>query len=773
MDSSESDADDNIWTEEWYEPDKGNPQCPEPGFYHRLNLSKVPPKEGDQNKYLRIQTPDEYYVPLDRVQRWKAHKAKDPLAKVLPGSRDPGTNCVRLYNRMGEPVFVKMPAEKEFQCIDACKDKEAVTLASLNQSAADGSGPGADSLYFRIKSDQVKRLDVQGGAPDATRDGEDFYIPTSTFKEWKERRADADKEGGSQVSQRRTSSSYFIDGRNGQGQPSRIEVRVDPTLEFQNWDRRFKNAIRHSRARGGAGRCLDEKIKLFLMPVSDEVFDMLSRAVDATKAKLRMDSEEARSCNQTVTLWKKHPQNLNEYKKIAISPLHHYETWIEKVDYNSYVLKFPDRIPPKDAEIQLVRIKEQDKKGASRQQGQTQPSSSGSKRQSTSKKQTENNTVTLRPCKDDALEAKVKQATATLGENIKGSNADAVLGEDKESVQKKLNSSEVLASHVTKRKIEAQAGARGDCDGQLTVMGASATDIAKAFGWTSEPRVAAVGAAAASSASCSPVQWRESAFAAAEWLHRSAFSWGGLLPPGKGGKDAANSSQIPRNLVFGTSECNSIMTRYEAAFKDLITRDAEQSPSNNTWNGGILVTELKRDKYKEKYADDEPVDQPQHFRNLESPKYSWLSLAMDYTLYVNRPTSRVGRFLGPYKQTFYPFQRGFYTKFEYYLDKAVLNEVYSEELEESTTTTSASTSVSASASSSVSVSEEPKPEPEPEPVPSTSSGLPLTRGITVSFRPHPDTRPTGNAKGNANLKRGKRPSSAAPSTDPTPEKQKR
>ncbi|KAF5670060.1 hypothetical protein FHETE_4743 [Fusarium heterosporum] len=50
----------------------------------------------------------------------------------------------------------------------------------------------------------------------------------------------------------------------------------------------------------------------------------------------------------------------------------------------------------------------------------------------------------------------------------------------------------------------------------------------------------------------------------AEWLHLCAFSWGGLLPlPQTSGKHIIyRSSDIPQNLILGTSETNSVMTRY-------------------------------------------------------------------------------------------------------------------------------------------------------------------------------------------------------------------
>ncbi|KAM0227452.1 hypothetical protein ACHAPO_011514 [Fusarium lateritium] len=53
-----------------------------------------------------------------------------------------------------------------------------------------------------------------------------------------------------------------------------------------------------------------------------------------------------------------------------------------------------------------------------------------------------------------------------------------------------------------------------------------------------------------------------SGFFMAEWLHLCAFSWGGLTRLSDTGKDLYRSSDIPGNLVLGTSETNSLMTRY-------------------------------------------------------------------------------------------------------------------------------------------------------------------------------------------------------------------
>ncbi|CAG9970430.1 unnamed protein product [Clonostachys byssicola] len=69
-----------------------------------------------------------------------------------------------------------------------------------------------------------------------------------------------------------------------------------------------------------------------------------------------------------------------------------------------------------------------------------------------------------------------------------------------------------------------------------------------------------------------------------EWLHRSAYSYGGIL-------DGANntnpdSSQCKENLVWGTYECNTAMIRHESYLKRFVEK------SELTVG---LVTELKRD----------------------------------------------------------------------------------------------------------------------------------------------------------------------------------
>ncbi|KAF8309097.1 hypothetical protein DL93DRAFT_2086128 [Clavulina sp. PMI_390] len=88
--------------------------------------------------------------------------------------------------------------------------------------------------------------------------------------------------------------------------------------------------------------------------------------------------------------------------------------------------------------------------------------------------------------------------------------------------------------------------ARGKTQGQ--VMKASATDLAKLFDWPENSQEAGGG-------------WANQA----EWLHRSAFSFGGLSNE----PVIDNSPQRRENLIFGTKQSNTYMIRPETSVKHL------------------------------------------------------------------------------------------------------------------------------------------------------------------------------------------------------------
>ncbi|KAM5374522.1 hypothetical protein ACJA88_007987 [Fusarium oxysporum] len=111
-----------------------------------------------------------------------------------------------------------------------------------------------------------------------------------------------------------------------------------------------------------------------------------------------------------------------------------------------------------------------------------------------------------------------------------------------------------LSNDLDVDKIQRAAGKRPDEAGQKEIMGGvSATEIGNAMGWGSK-------------------RLRSGVFPA-EWLHLSAFSWGGIA--GDEDPEGFTTSQNFENLVFGTSETNSLMTRYETAWQRFFLAEKE------------------------------------------------------------------------------------------------------------------------------------------------------------------------------------------------------
>ncbi|KAJ7785144.1 hypothetical protein DFH07DRAFT_763754 [Mycena maculata] len=141
--------------------------------------------------------------------------------------------------------------------------------------------------------------------------------------------------------------------------------------------------------------------------------------------------------------------------------------------------------------------------------------------------------------------------------------------------------SETTKTLITEFKV-AVAARHPRVRSQLQVMGASAADVAQKLGWD-EPT------------------------GKAEWLHRSAYSYGGL-----GGESARPwTSQKTGNLIFGTKETNTMMLRTEMFLKRLTLR------------GNVRVkTELI------------PFD-------VTEKKYVWLAQKLKYTYKADTTDARV------------------------------------------------------------------------------------------------------------------------------------
>ncbi|KAI1055803.1 hypothetical protein LB506_009203 [Fusarium annulatum] len=133
----------------------------------------------------------------------------------------------------------------------------------------------------------------------------------------------------------------------------------------------------------------------------------------------------------------------------------------------------------------------------------------------------------------------------------------------------------------------------------------------------------------------------------AEWLHRSAFSYGGLTP------GDLRSSQVANNLVLGSPQTNTVMMRYEAFVKRLAFH-----ANKNHGDTVIVFTKI-------------------HYQNLvgwnhnwiQNAQYTWLAPRLEYR-YENTATS------SPYVSAtryFYPMERQTAMLFESLLDKSLEN----------------------------------------------------------------------------------------------------
>jgi hypothetical protein len=158
----------------------------------------------------------------------------------------------------------------------------------------------------------------------------------------------------------------------------------------------------------------------------------------------------------------------------------------------------------------------------------------------------------------------------------------------------------------------------------------------------------------------------------AEWLHRSAFSWGGLR------ERKPHISQVPQNMIFGTGECNSVMTRYEKAWQRMVEKEARNK------NKGTLTANIDRDKHRVDFGITYE-DTAHEERSLAVLKMTaeqkkkmphWMCHALEYNLSMDAPVGALNT--STFSTVFYPWTRGFFTKFELKLDDVILEKVYRE-----------------------------------------------------------------------------------------------
>lgn len=110
----------------------------------------------------------------------------------------------------------------------------------------------------------------------------------------------------------------------------------------------------------------------------------------------------------------------------------------------------------------------------------------------------------------------------------------------------------------------------------------------KSDGTDQKPRVLGNGLHVAEVCLTSPNHHRNKSNTS-KWLHLAAFSWGGLLAlPTSENDDQHETSDVPSNLVLGTSETNSQMTRFEKPWQDLV-RDETLLTGKDGFSGTLMI----------------------------------------------------------------------------------------------------------------------------------------------------------------------------------------
>ncbi|KAJ5738163.1 hypothetical protein N7493_001318 [Penicillium malachiteum] len=132
------------------------------------------------------------------------------------------------------------------------------------------------------------------------------------------------------------------------------------------------------------------------------------------------------------------------------------------------------------------------------------------------------------------------------------------------------------------------------------------------------------------------------------WLHRCAYSWGayGAVP---------SDAQSEHNLIFGTYECNSLMTRYETAWQKLVIILEKQQTTSNPQ----LINQIFWNS-----EDDKDAQWPPEWKGAR-----WLCRRLDYTLKLNIHSPDLPPSI---TINFYPLQRSFFTRVETKIDVYIM-----------------------------------------------------------------------------------------------------
>ncbi|KAF3283634.1 hypothetical protein TWF970_000812 [Orbilia oligospora] len=231
-------------------------------------------------------------------------------------------------------------------------------------------------------------------------------------------------------------------------------------------------------------------------------------------------------------------------------------------------------------------------------------------------------------------------------------------------------------TRITAAKIDAAYGTRASALNQGAVMeGISASDVANALSW-SDMRATPING------------WDKERFSKAEWLHRVGYAYGGLTD------DDPTTSQKKYNLIFGSSETNSIMTRYEDVYRNAIIRErtlsqqlqliydkASMANPAAQFVNATLATKLTdkgaklrlegKSYIREKIAVPKAklTSEPKAWTDI-SKRYPWLCSGLEYDFELDKP-SLMFKVARKWNTDFFPFDRLFFTRLEGIVDDAI------------------------------------------------------------------------------------------------------
>ncbi|KPM37506.1 hypothetical protein AK830_g9050 [Neonectria ditissima] len=501
--------------------------------------------------------------------------------------------------------------------------------------------------------------------------------------------------------------SSTIWARNGKGFAFQWTFKGEEGGSETFWNTTRKDSIGSLERETGWTRYIDPKIDLYIVPTSNTVnihaevvqaarqLEMTSnsllvynsvRKVDASNLpKLRKGGTDQADCDtKMIHLIGRDELKIQgiPMKKLALSPFGHYETWIKQADWELYGETRPDRTPPTYAENKagiekakaLLRKNDVDPAAVQKKEGVK----AASKKKST-KKRTDVGKMGGKTQKEEKEKTEKEEKEKTEKEQKDKEEKDKTR---EESERKDTRDWTTIGTAVSATKIIQAVGKREGAQGQATVMGCSATLLAKALGWDKHNAKAEEAGV-----------WPHTSHMPAEWLHRCAFSWGGF----DGGP---TTSQVKKNLIFGTGECNSVMTRYEKAWQALVRKEGSRlkprgaksthkdgkliDGGSGLKGSGWLYANIERNVHRPNFGIDvnhdwdedlEPVPQPMTAADQYEQLPHWLCYALDYRLKPDEAVVPLGN-VTEFHTVFYPWQRGFFTKFEQKLDETILESAY-------------------------------------------------------------------------------------------------